>query len=111
MSLRGKLAVVHRAEADCAVKRAEIGASWHGFKEQSGLAATPRRIVVAGLVAGFLAGLPRLGKGSGSLLGGKLVEMLVEGAFANLGAVIAGAAAADAEPEAADPGPPSGGPG
>ena len=98
MSVRAKLAVVRVAEADCAVKRAAIGASWRGFKEQSALVATPPRIVVAGLVAGFLAGLPRLGKGTGSLLGGKLLEMFMDGAFAQLGAAIAaGVATAAAE--------------
>ncbi|HEY2347185.1 MAG TPA: hypothetical protein VGH80_15140 [Xanthomonadaceae bacterium] len=98
MSVHAKLAVVRVAEADCAIKRADIGASWRGFKQEAGLAATPGRVIVAGLVAGFLAGLPRLGAGTGSLLGGKLVEMLMDGAFANLGAAIAaGAAMANAE--------------
>jgi hypothetical protein len=107
MSLRTKLAVVSIAEADCAVRRAAIAASWRGFKQEAELAATPRRVVVAGLAAGFLSGLPGGGSkgGSGSLLGGKLLGMLIDSAFASVGAAIAAGAAAagdGAETDAAD---------
>jgi hypothetical protein len=98
MSLRTKFAVVRLAEADCAVRRAAISASWRGFRQQSELAATPRRVVLVGLIAGFLSGLPRIGaKGSGSLLGGKLTGMLMDSAFASLSAAIAAGAAAATE--------------
>ena len=98
MSLRTKLAVVRVAEADCAIRRAAIGASWRGFKRQAELVATPRRVVVAGLAAGFLSGLPRLGsKASGSLLGGKLLGMLIDSAFASVSAAIAAGVAAAEE--------------
>lgn len=104
MSLRAKLEVVRIVEADCAVRRAAIGASWRGFKNEAALAATPKRVVISGLVAGFLAGLPNLGKGSGSLLGGKLLDLLMDSAFANIGAAIgAGVAAAQAADEPKQP--------
>ena len=97
MSLRVKLATVDAAEADCAVRRAAVTASWRGFKREAGLAATPRRVIVAGLATGFLAGLPRLGGANGgSLLGGKLLGVALDTVIASIsGAIGAGAAAAN----------------
>jgi hypothetical protein len=96
MSIRSKLAVVSVAEADCALRRANISAAWRGFKQESERAATPGRVVGAGLIAGFLSGLGGGGsKGAGSALGGKLFGMLLENALAGVsGALAAGAAAA-----------------
>jgi len=103
MSIRTKLAVVDMAEADCAVRRATIAAAWRGLKQESERAATPGRIVGAGLVAGFLSGLPGSGaKGPGLALGDKLFGMALEGAFASISAVFAaGNAAANFEQGAA----------
>jgi hypothetical protein len=103
MSIKAKLAVVSLAEADCAVRRATIGAAWRGFKQESERAATPGRVVGAGLIAGFLSGLRGpASKGSGSAIGGKLIGMLLEGVLANMGtALAAGMGAATAEDEMA----------
>jgi hypothetical protein len=99
MSLKTKLANVGMAEADCALRRASIAAAWRGFKQESERAATPGRVIGAGLVVGFVSGLRGSGSGgAGSALGGKLVGMLLEGAFAGFSAELAaGAAAADVE--------------
>jgi hypothetical protein len=110
VSLRAKLAIVDAAEADCAVRRAAITASWRGFKQEAEAAATPGRVIVTGLVTGFLAGLPRIGKGGGSLLGGKLFGAVLETAFTSISAAIAAGTAAAANtpgtpPEPATPTP------
>jgi hypothetical protein len=90
MSIRTKLSVLGMAEADCAVRRASVAAAWRGLKQESERAATPGRIVGAGLVAGFLSGLPGSGsKSSGFAIGDKLFGMALEGAFASIGAMFA----------------------
>jgi len=103
MSIRTKLSVLGMAEADCALRRASITAAWRGLKLESERAATPGRIVGAGLVAGFLSGLPGSGsKGPGFAIGDKLFGMALEGAFASISAVFAGETlAANAEQAAA----------
>lgn len=114
MSLQTKLAVLGIAEADCALRRATVKAAWRGFKQESERAATPGRIVGAGLIAGFLSGFPRSGsKGAGFAIGDKLFGMVLQGAFASFTAALAadtaktnveqGAAAANPQ-SVADPG-------
>jgi len=111
MSIRTKLSVVGMAEADCALRRAAITAAWRGLKQESERAATPGRIVGAGLVAGFLSGLPGSGsKGGGFAIGDKVFGAVLQGVVASIGAAFAadtatadverGAAAADPQPVA-----------
>lgn len=96
MSIRSKLEVVGIAEADCALRRATVGAAWRGLKLEAERAATPGRMLGAGLIAGFISGLRKPASGSGSALGGKLFGLLIDGAFASFSAAMAaGAAAAD----------------
>jgi len=98
-AIRTKLAVLKDAEAECAVRRAAVTASWRGFKQQFEAAATPKRVVVAGLAAGFVAGLPSVGEKSAGALGGKLLGMVLEAAFTSISAAVAaGAGAASAQP-------------
>lgn len=103
MNLRTRRDRVARAQADCATHRQAVAASWQRLQDETGAAATPQRIVVIGLVAGFLFGLPRAGgKGSGSSLTTKLLSVLVDRGFALFGAEFAaGAAMAAAEDEGA----------
>ncbi len=103
MSIRTKLAVVSLAEADCALRRATVTASWRGLKQEAERAATPGRVLGAGLATGFISGLRGSGShGSGSAIGGKLIGMLLETVFASFtAAMAAGAAAADVEDGAA----------
>lgn len=98
MSIRSKLAIVNVAEADCALRRAGVGAAWRGLKQEAERAATPGRVLGVGLVAGFISGLRGRASAAGSPLGGKLMSMLMEGALASFStAMAAGAAAAAAE--------------
>jgi len=103
MSIRTKLSVVGMAEADCAQRRANITAAWRGLKQESERAATPGRIVGAGLAAGFLSGLPGSGtKGSGFAIGDKLFSAVLQGAITSISAAFAAeTAAADVEQGAA----------
>ncbi|MBS0195003.1 MAG: hypothetical protein JSR34_12270 [Proteobacteria bacterium] len=101
MSLRARREAVRAAQAECARRRAAIDVAWDHLKDETTAAASPERIVIAGVLAGFLAGFPGGGQSGGSLLGGKLIEAVVDGAFAHLGAAFsAGAAAAHDEPSA-----------
>lgn len=93
-AIQKKRDVLALAEAECALRRAAVIAAWRGFKQQSEMAATPGRIVGAGLVAGFLGGLRR-SNGSGLGIGDKLFGMALQGAFAAFSA----AAAADTATE------------
>ena len=92
--IQKKLDVLALAEAECALRRATVTAAWRGFKQQSEIAATPGRIVGAGLIVGFLSGLRR-STGSGFAIGDKLFGMALQGAFAAFSA----AAAADTATE------------
>lgn len=95
-SIQTKLSVLGIAEADCALRRATVKAAWRGFKQESERVATPGRIVGAGLVAGFLSGLPGSGsKGSGFAIGDKLFGMVLQGAFASFTAAFAADTAKD----------------
>jgi hypothetical protein len=99
MSIKAKLAVVSLAEADCAVRRATVAAAWRGLKQEGERAATPGRVVGAGLIAGFVSGLAGSGsKGPGSAIGGKLFAMLLEGGLSSFtAAMAAGAAVGDVQ--------------
>jgi len=102
MSLQAKLAVVRLTESDCAVRRATITAAWRGFKQESARAATPGRVIGAGLITGFLSGLQGpSAKSPGSAIGGKLFGMLLDSALASFGGALAAGAAAAAEEQTA----------
>lgn len=107
MSISTKLALVNLAEADCALRRANVTAAWRGLKLETERAATPGRIVGAGLIAGFLSGFRKSSSRTGLPLGGKLFGLLIDGAFASFSAAMAaGAAAVDAHTDAAVADPP-----
>jgi hypothetical protein len=89
MSIRTCLAVVSIAETDVALHRAGVKAAWRGFKQQSERAATPGRIIGAGLITGFLSGLRQPGTGAGASLGGKAFGLLLNSAFASFSAAMA----------------------
>jgi len=99
MSIRTKLSVLGMAEADCAQRRAAITAAWRGLKQESERAATPGRIVGAGLLAGFLSGFPGSGsKDSGFKIGDKLFGAVLQGVIASISAAFAAdTATADVE--------------
>ncbi|MEP6908716.1 MAG: hypothetical protein ABI858_12165 [Pseudoxanthomonas sp.] len=107
MSIKKKLAIVAAAESDCALRRATVGAAWRGLKQKTEIAATPPRIVIAGLALGFLGGLGTSGgSNSGSPLIGKLISGLVEsGVTSAVAALSAGMAAASVQDAAAQPPP------
>ena len=98
MSIKAKLAIVDAAEADSAAHRVAVTSAWDRLKQETERAATPGRVLGAGLIAGFVSGLRTPTVGSGSPLGGKLFGLLLDGAIASFSAAMAaGAAAADAE--------------
>ena len=109
MSIATNRDVVRIAEADVALHRASVKAAWRGLKQEAERAATPGRVLGAGLATGFISGLRGSGSnGSGSAIGGKLIGMLLETVFASFtAAMAAGAAAANVEDgaTAADPHP------
>ncbi|HTA64112.1 MAG TPA: hypothetical protein VK753_01290 [Xanthomonadaceae bacterium] len=98
MSLGARIAKLEMAKADCSRSSKRTADAWSRLKQEGELAATPRRVVATGLAAGFVAGLGGGSKKRGSAIAGKLIDLLMDGVFANLGAAIAaGAAAAEAE--------------
>jgi hypothetical protein len=100
MSIRTSLANVRIAEADVAVRRAGIVAAWRGLKQETERAATPGRVIGAGLIAGFLSGLRSPSASTSVPLGDKLFGMLIDSAFAGIGAAMAaGVAAAEVQDE------------
>lgn len=102
MSIKSRRALVDAAAADCAARRSVVIGAWNALKRETGRAATPGRVLGAGLIAGFISGLRTPAAASGSALGGKLFGMLLDGAFASFsGAMAAGAAAAAAEQQEA----------
>ncbi len=105
MSIRTCLAVVSIAEADVALHRAGVKAAWRGFKQETKRAATPGRILGAGLLAGFVSGIGEPG-GSGTSLGGKIFGLLLNSGFASFGAAMA----AETVSAGAQPGTTSGSP-
>ena len=104
MSIRSKLDVVNIAAADCALRRANVTAAWRGLKQETERAATPGRVIGAGLIAGFVSGLRKSPAAASVPLGDKLFNMLIDTAFASFGAAItAGVAAAGARDESVAP--------
>jgi F0F1-type ATP synthase membrane subunit c/vacuolar-type H+-ATPase subunit K len=100
MSIRSSLANVRIAEADLALHRAGISAAWRGLKQETERAATPGRVIGAGLIAGFVSGLRSPSASTSVPLGDKLFGALIDTAFAGFGAAMAaGAAAAEAQDE------------
>lgn len=98
MSIKARLAIVDAAAADSAARRIAVTSAWNKLKQETERAATPGRVLGAGLIAGFVSGLRTPAAGSGSPLGGKLFGLLLDGAFASFsGAMAAGATAANAE--------------
>lgn len=94
MSLAEKLAAVSHAETDCVVRSATARAAWRGFTRQLRQAATPQRVVIGGLVSGFLAGIHRTSGGPG--LADRLATTVLQSVIATLGAGLTAGAAADA---------------
>ena len=102
MSIRSSLSNVRIAETDVALHRAGISAAWRGLKRDTERAATPGRVIGAGLIAGFLSGLRSPSAKNGMPFGDKLLGMLIDGAFAGFGAAMAaGSAGAEAQNESA----------
>ena len=97
MSLREKQTALVRAARTCAQRRDEATAAWDKFKDDTERAATPARIVGAGLVAGFVSGLAAPSGNYAAPLGEKLFRTLLDSAFANVGAAFAVGIAAAGE--------------
>lgn len=98
MSLRNRQQDLARAERVCAQRRAQARDAWRAFKDDSARAATPARIVGAGLIAGFVGGLAAPTGAIAAPLGEKLFRSLLDSAFANVGAAFAAGLAAAGEP-------------
>lgn len=107
MSLRRRQREVQAAVAACAEQRRLGAAAWDAVKVEIGKAASPGRVLGVGLLGGFLAGvLTPAAKASDAGLGGRLLRLLLDGAFGELRAAIAaGAAMAEAEADAGKPAP------
>ena len=95
MTIAEKLAVVSHAETDCVVHSAAARAAWRGFGSQLKHAATPPRVVIGGLLTGFLAGM-RSSANGGAGLADRLTTTLLQSAIATIGAGFTAGAAADA---------------
>lgn len=110
MSIRTSRAVVSIAEADVALHRAGVIAAWRGFKHEAERAATPSRVIGAGLIAGFISGLRSSSAGRGLPIGDKLFGAVIDSLFAGFSAAMAAGVAADegaagANASAAQPAP------
>lgn len=68
MSLGERRRAVAEAEARLAAASGQLKASWHGLREDGAAALTPGRVVLIGLLSGFVGGqvLPRGGGDNGS---------------------------------------------
>ncbi len=97
MSLRYRQLTLARATRECAQRRAQVLDAWQQFKDDTERAATPARIVGAGLVAGFVSGLVAPSGNFAAPLGEKLFRTLLDSAFANVGAAFAAGIAAAGE--------------
>ena len=91
MSIAEKLAVVSHAETDCVVHSAATRAARRGFTIQLRQAATPSRVVIGGLVGGFIAGIRKSSAGPGVV--DRLASTVLQSVIATIGA---GATAAEA---------------
>jgi hypothetical protein len=100
MSLRDRQLALARATRECAQRRAQAHDAWQQFKDDTERAATPARIVGAGLVAGFVGGLAAPSGSYAAPLGEKLFRTLLDSAFANVGAAFAAGLAAAGEAQA-----------
>jgi hypothetical protein len=86
MSLRDRRLALAHAARECAQRREEATAAWTRFKYDTERAATPGRIVGAGLVAGFVSGVAAPSGSYAAPLGEKLFRALLDSAFASVGA-------------------------
>jgi hypothetical protein len=97
MSLHDRQLALARAARECTRRRDEATAAWSKFRTDTERAATPGRIVGAGLVAGFVSGLAAPSGRYAAPLGEKLFRTLLDSAFANVGAAFAAGIAAAGE--------------
>ena len=102
MSLRARQLARDRAARACARSHAEAMVAWSQFKDDTGRAATPARIVGAGLIAGLVSGLAAPTGNYAAPLGEKLFRVLLDSAFGNLGAAFAAGLAATGDSPAAE---------
>ncbi|MBS0457551.1 MAG: hypothetical protein JSS44_09515 [Proteobacteria bacterium] len=104
MTLRTRIEAVQRAQAHCAAQRQAIGTAWRGLKDETTRVATPQRVLVGGVVAGFIAGLPLPGGSTdaGSLVGGRLTSLFMDVLSSNVRAEFAAGAALAAAEEGVD---------
>lgn len=94
MSIAEKLAVVSHAETDCVVHSAAARAAKRGFTIQLRQAATPSRVVIGGLVGGFIAGIRKSSPGPGVV--DRLASTVLQSVIATIGAGATAGAAAEA---------------
>ena len=94
MSIAEKLAVVSQTETDCVVRTAAARAAWRGFTMQFRRAATPGRVVIGGLVSGFLSGIRKTSGGPG--VADRLATTVLQSVIATVGAGLTAGAAAEA---------------
>lgn len=94
MSIAEQLAVVSHAETDCVVHSAAARAARRGFTNQFRQAATPGRVVIGGLVSGFLSGIRKSTPGPG--IADRLATTVLQSVIATLGAGMTAGAAAEA---------------
>ena len=94
MSIAEKLAVVSDAETDCVVHSAAARAAKRGFTSQLRQAATPSRVVIGGLVGGFIAGIRKSSAGPGVV--DRLASTVLQSVIATIGAGATAGAAAEA---------------
>ena len=97
MSLRDRQLALARAARECTQRRLDATQAWNRFKDDTERAATPGRIVGAGLVAGFVSGVAAPSGSYAAPLGEKLFRALLDSAFANVGAAFAAGIAAAGE--------------
>jgi hypothetical protein len=97
MRLRARQLALARAARECTRRREDAMAAWDRFKHDTEHAATPGRIIGAGLVAGFANGLAAPKASYAAPLGEKLFRALLDSAFANVGAAFAAGLAAAGE--------------
>lgn len=108
MKLAQRVAAVQAAEAECLERRFRIRYARETLRGELRRSATPTRILVGGVVAGFAVGLkePKQAHQSlaGKVLGGPVFSMVLEAVLPGLLAGITAAAGleADAEQDRAD---------
>ncbi|NUS60563.1 MAG: hypothetical protein HOQ01_06405 [Lysobacter sp.] len=109
MSFESLIEKVHQAETALEAKERQAAADWRQVKSSWLAAWTPGRIVVAGLVAGFVVG--KLEPAKKAAKGGSLLQLLtaVAGMFAGGSAQVAATKAEDAaeQVEQVTPPPPA----